>query len=61
MLLFAILSAALAVLGSLVGFGVIGHPIGSQAIDSYGWGLTINAVAIAGFLLFVRHRPARRG
>ena len=61
MLLFAILFAALAVLGSLVGFGVIGHSIGSQAIDSYGWGLAINAIAIAGFLLFVRYRRARQG
>ncbi|UIY45664.1 hypothetical protein [Methylobacterium radiotolerans] len=61
MLLFAILSAALAVLGSLVGFGVIGHPIGSQAVDSYGWGLAINAIAIGGFLLFVRYQRAKRG
>lgn len=61
MLLFAILFAGLAILGSLVGFGTIGHPIGSQAIDSYGWGLTINAIAIAGFLLFIRHQRAKRG
>lgn len=61
MLLFAILFAGVAILGSLVGFGTIGHPIGSQAIDSYGWGLAINAIAIAGFLLFVRHQRAKRG
>lgn len=61
MLLFAILFAGIAILGSLVGFGTIGHPIGSQAIDSYGWGLAINAIAIAGFLLFVRHQRAKRG
>ena len=60
MLLFSALFAGLAVLGSLVGFGTIGHPIGSQSIDSYGWGLAINSVAIAGFLLLVRHRRARR-
>lgn len=60
MLLFSALFAGLAVLGSLVGFGTIGHPIGSQSIDSYGWDLAINSVAITGFLLLVRHRRARR-
>ena len=44
-LLFAILLASLAILGSLVGRGTIGRPIGSQAIDSYGWGVAINATA----------------
>ncbi len=56
MLIFAILFAVLAVLGSLVGFGTIGHPIGSQSIDSYGWAVCVNGVVIAAFLLSVRYR-----
>ncbi|WP_336485933.1 hypothetical protein [Methylobacterium nigriterrae] len=56
MLVFAVLFAGLAVLGSLVGFGVVGHPIGDQALNSYGWGLCIIGAALAGFFVFVRQQ-----
>ena len=55
-LLFAILFAALAVLGCLVGFGSVGHPIGDQALNSYGWSLCINCAALAAFFVFLRYQ-----
>jgi hypothetical protein len=61
MLLFATLFAALAIIGSLVGLGSVGHPIGGHALNSYGWGLCINGAALAAFFVFLRyHRPTPR-
>lgn len=61
MLLFAILFAGLAILGSLVGFGSVGHPIGGHALNSYGWGLCLNGSALAAFFVFLRfHRATPR-
>jgi hypothetical protein len=61
MLLFAALFAALAILGIFVGLGVIGEPIGLHALNHYGWGLAVNGLAIAAFLVFVwAHRVRHR-
>ena len=51
-----LLFAALAILGMFVGAGVIGEPIGRQALNSYGYGygLAVNGIAIAAFRVFVR-------
>lgn len=49
MLIFAIVFGAVAVLGAAIGLGHVGHPIGGQSIESYGWGLFINGLAIAAF------------
>lgn len=49
MLVFAIIFGALAVLGAEIGIGHIGHPINGQSIESYGWGLFINGLAISAF------------
>ncbi|MCJ2016911.1 hypothetical protein MKK84_05640 [Methylobacterium sp. E-065] len=53
MLIFALLFVALAVVGALVGLGDFGHPIHAQSLQSYGWGLTVNAVALAVFCMLV--------
>lgn len=50
MLIFALLFAAL---GALVGLGELGHPVGSHGVQSYGWGLTVNAIALAVYFLFM--------
>lgn len=50
MFIFAIVFAAVAVLGAAIGLGHVGHPIGGQSVESYGWGLFINGSAIAAFL-----------
>lgn len=60
MFLFALLFAGLAVLGALVGLGHVGHSVGSQSIQSYGWALCLDAAAIAAFLAYTRVRNARR-
>ena len=49
MLIFAIVFAAIAALGAAIGLGHVGHPIGGQSVESYGWGLFINGSAIAVF------------
>ena len=49
MLVFALVFAALAVLGAATGLGHVWHPINGQSIDSYGWGLFINGLALAAF------------
>jgi hypothetical protein len=49
MFIFAIVFAAVAVLGAAIGLGHVGHPIGGQSVESYGWGLFINGSAIAAF------------
>ena len=51
MLAFACLFTVLAVLGSLVGAGTVGNPIGTHHLTSYGWALCINATSLA--LLFL--------
>jgi hypothetical protein len=53
MLVFALLFGALAVVGALVGLGQLGHPIYAQSLQSYGWGLTVNALALAVFFMLV--------
>jgi hypothetical protein len=50
MFVFALLFASLAVLGAAIGLGHVGHPINGQSIESYGWALFINGLAIAIFL-----------
>ncbi|WP_149311555.1 hypothetical protein [Methylobacterium sp. P1-11] len=63
MLFFALLFAGLAVFGACVGFGTIGRPMYGQALNSYGWALCINGVALAAYFVFTRvrrSRPARR-
>lgn len=49
MTIFALFFAALAVLGAAIGLGHAGYPINGQSIDSYGWGLFINGLALAAF------------
>jgi hypothetical protein len=49
MLISALVFAALAVLGAAIGLGHVWHPINGQSIDSYGWGLFINGLALAAF------------
>lgn len=57
MLIFALLFVALAVVGALVGLGQLGHPIYAQSLQSYGWGLSVNAVALAAlFMILARAR-----
>ncbi|MDN3570262.1 hypothetical protein [Methylobacterium longum] len=53
MFIFALAFGALAVLGAAVGLGHVGHPIGGQSIEHYGWALFINGLAIA--TLFAVH------
>ncbi|MCJ2086334.1 hypothetical protein MKK88_10055 [Methylobacterium sp. E-005] len=48
----AILFASIATLGAFVGLEYVGHPIGGQSITAYGWGLCLNAAAIAAFLAY---------
>lgn len=60
MLVFALFFASLALLGSLVGLGFIGHPVGQHAIAGYGWSLVINAVALSAFCIFLRHDRLRQ-
>jgi hypothetical protein len=45
----AIVFGAVAVLGAAIGLGHVWHPISGQSVESYGWGLFINALAIAAF------------
>jgi hypothetical protein len=59
MLVFALLFAALAVVGALVGLGQLGHPIYAQSLQSYGWGLAVNAVALAVFFVLIRRGRLR--
>lgn len=47
MFVFALIFGALAVLGAAIGLGYVGHPINGQSIQSYGWALFINGLAIA--------------
>ena len=49
MLIFAIVFGAVAVFGAAIGLGHVGHPIGGQSVESYGWGLFINGLAISAF------------
>lgn len=49
MFVFALVFGALAVLGAAIGIGHVGHPIGGQSVESYGWGLFINGAALAAF------------
>jgi hypothetical protein len=57
MLIFALLFTVLAVVGTLVGFGQLGSPIYDQSLQSYGWGLAVNAAALAAlFVFFARGR-----
>lgn len=60
MLVFAFLFAGLACLGTLVGSGFIGHPIGHHAITGYGWSLMMNSVALSAFFIFLRRDRAKR-
>lgn len=53
MLIFAILFAGLGILGALVGLGELGHPVGAHGVQAYGWGLTVNAIALAVYFLFM--------
>ncbi len=61
-LIFALLFAALGIVGALVGLGELGHPVGAHGVQAYGWGLTVNAIALAVYFLFVwsRHYHDRR-
>lgn len=49
MFVFALVFSALAALGAAIGIGHVGHPIGGQSVESYGWGLFINGAALAAF------------
>ncbi|GJD97090.1 hypothetical protein [Methylobacterium iners] len=60
MLVFAILFAALALLGSLVGLGLVGQPMGQHAITGYGWSLVINGLALSAFFLFLKRERAKQ-
>lgn len=51
MLIFAAVFGAVAVLGAAIGLGHVGHPIGGQSVESYGWGLFINSLAITAFFV----------
>lgn len=53
MLIFALLFAGLGILGALVGLGELGHPVGAHGVQAYGWGLTVNAIALAVYFLFM--------
>lgn len=60
MLFFALLFAGLAIFGLCVGFGTIGQPIHGQALNSYGWALSINGAALAAYFVLTRARLALR-
>ncbi|MBP1179276.1 hypothetical protein JOE48_001240 [Methylobacterium sp. PvR107] len=54
MLAFACLFTVLAVLGSLIGLGTVGNPIGAHHMTSYGWALCLNATSLAMLLIYLR-------
>ena len=60
MIVLAMLFAAMALLGSLVGLGFIGFPMGQHAITSYGWSLVINGVALSAFCIFLWYDRPRQ-
>ncbi|MDP4006504.1 hypothetical protein [Methylobacterium sp. NEAU K] len=60
MLFFALLFAGLAVFGACVGFGTIGRPMYGQALNSYGWALSINGAALAAYFVLTQARRALR-
>lgn len=60
MLVFAIFFAALALLGSLVGLGLVGQPMGQHPITGYGWSLVINGLALSAFFLFLQRQRAKQ-
>lgn len=61
MLIFAVVFGAVALLGAAIGLGHVGHPIGGQSVESYGWGLCINGLATAAFFAWrAALAPARR-
>ncbi|KAA0109757.1 hypothetical protein CIW48_31395 [Methylobacterium sp. P1-11] len=60
MLFFALLFAGLTIFGVCVGFGTIGGPMYGQALNSYGWALSINGAALAAFFVLTRARRALR-
>ena len=60
MLFFALLFAGLAIFGVCVGFGTIGQPMYGQALNSYGWALSINGAALAAYFVLTRARRALR-
>lgn len=60
MLVFAIFFAALALFGSLVGLGFVGHPMGQHAISGYGWSLVINGLALSAFCLFLQYERTKQ-
>jgi hypothetical protein len=60
-LISALVFAALAVLGAAIGLGHVWHPINGQSVESYGWGLFINGLALAAFFTWrAALAPTRR-
>lgn len=60
MLVFALLFMGLAALGACIGFGTIGQPVYGQALNSYGWALCINGVALAVYFVFTRMQRSQQ-
>jgi len=60
MLVFAVLFATLGIIGALVGLGELGRPVYQQSLQSYGWGLAINGIALAVYFVWLwRQRRLR--